>query len=160
MDELISRKNAIFKQLIRLKDEGNLRQEDSVDLRQEFEKCNHIMNHMIRGYVNPAGKLAALAVFGGLGLSIWLSSFPNKTRILTGKNIIMFVPFVVIPLAFSVQFAKRRLGDRKEAKRFTKMRNDSFEIDEKFYEIIDNLKKSDFKEFKEFKEFKDITKSL
>ena len=145
MEDQISKKNAIYKQLLRLKNEGNLRQEDSVDLRQELERCNHIMNHIIRGFVNPAGKWVAIAVFGGLGFSYWLSSFHKKSKILTGKNILMFFPYVIIPIAFSVQLAKRRFGDRTKAKRFSQMRNESYEIDEKFYEIIDNLHKSDFK---------------
>ncbi len=145
MDEQVHKKNSILNELQRKKNEGSLTQAETVDLKQEMEKCNHIMNHIIRGYVNPAGKWAATAVFGGVGFCYWLSSFSNKSRIFTIKNSLMFVPYVLIPIVFSIQFAKRRLGDRKEAKRFSQQRDNSMEADEKFYEILDTLNKSDLK---------------
>jgi hypothetical protein len=145
MDEQIAKKSAIYNELIRKKNEGTLTQYDVVDLKQEFQRCNHICNHIIRGYTNPAGKYIAVALFGSAGLGYWLSTRPAMGRLFTIKSSLLIVPSVLLPVIFAVEFSKRRLGDRKEAKRFTDMRDESYEIDDKFYEDLDNLKKDNLK---------------
>ena len=143
MDLQILRKQSILNHLKRLKKEGSLTQDGAMDLRQEFERSNHIMNHMIRGFINPAGIWITMFVFGSTGLALWFNSFSLKTRILTFKNICNLVPYVFLPLVFSNMFAKRRFGDIAEAKKFISMRNESYLIDEEFYDILDKLTKSD-----------------
>lgn len=145
MDIQILRKQSILNQVKRMKQEGTLTQEDVMDLRQEFERSNHIMNHMIRGYTNPAGKWITISVFGVTGFALWLNSFSSKTKILTLKNVCNLVPYVLLPLIFALQFSKRRFGDLREANKCLEMRNESYTLDEQFYDILDKLQKSDLK---------------
>lgn len=145
MDVLIEQKVSIYNELARKKNEGILSQNEVVDLKQELERRNFIMNHIIRGYTNPAGRYSAMAVFGSAGLFYWLTTRPLKGSLFSIKSSITLPIFVGVPMLIGSAFAKRRLGDIKEAGRFTQMRDESFEIDEKFYEILDNLKKEDLK---------------
>ncbi len=103
------------------------------------------MNHIIRGYTNPAGRYAAMAVFGSAGLTYWLTTRPLKASLFSIKSVITLPIFVGVPLFMGSAFARRRLGDKKEASRLSQMRDESYDIDEKFYEILDNLKKEDLK---------------
>jgi hypothetical protein len=145
MDVLIEQKVSIYNELARKKNEGILSQNDAVDLKQELERCNFIMNHIIRGYTNPAGRYAAMAVFGSAGFAFWLTTRPLKAGLFSIKSAFTLPIFVGIPMLLGSAFAKRRLGDKREATRFSQMRDESYDIDEKFYEILDNLKKQDLK---------------
>jgi hypothetical protein len=145
MDELIAEKASIYNELVRKKSEGKLTQYDAVDLKQEFERRNFIMNHVIRGYTNPAGKWAAMAVFGSVGLGYWLSTRPSRGSLLSLRSSFTLPVYVGASLFLAAAFAKRRLGDRKEKIRFSQIRDESYEIDEKFYEVLDSLKKEDLK---------------
>ena len=142
MDQQIERKHSILRELKRRQEEGNLTQHDIMDLRQELERCNHIQLHMIRGYVNPAGRYAAIAVFGAVGFSYWLSQIGSRSRVLTLRNVITLFPAVLVPSVVGFLFARRRLGDKKEARRLTEMHEDSLEVDNQFYDIVDNIKKA------------------
>ena len=145
MEEAIKKKETIYNQLIRKQAEGTLTQVELVDLKQELERCNHISNHVIRGYTNPAGQYTAMSIFGAAGFCYWLSTRPSKASLITIRSTITFFPYVLFPMVIATAWAKRRFGDRKEAKRFSQMRNDSLDIDDKFYEVLDSLKKEDLK---------------
>ena len=145
MDQQIERKQTILKELKRRHAEGNLTQNDVRDLRQELERCNHIQLHMIRGYVNPAGRYAAIAVFASVGFAYWLSNISSRSRFLTMRNVVTLLPCVLVPSVAGFLFARRRLGDRKEARRLNEMHEDSLEIDNEFYGIVDNVNRGNLR---------------
>jgi hypothetical protein len=147
MDEQLTKKESILYEFKRRMGEGSMTQHDVLDLRQELERCNHIIKHMIRGQENPAGRWATSAFFGIASYLTWKSFFVPKRR---DKKylliqVVTFLPSVLIASMIGYGLGAWRFGNTKDARRFNQMFNNSLATDNEFYSIANNLQYENIK---------------
>ncbi len=142
MDEQIAKKQLIFNELNRKFSEGVLTQPDVVDLSQEFQRCNHILKHIIRGQENPSARWITSGLFTFVGFLVW-SSYrvpPARGQAKRVFNFIVLPAMLIVPGIIGYTWGGRRFGNKKEAIRFRKLYEQTLETDKKFYELTNNLK--------------------
>jgi hypothetical protein len=139
MDVLVDKKKHILKEIKRKLEDKSLTQTELVDLRQEFERSNHLMTHMIRGAENPAGRYAAGLLFLLFGMAYAFNTPKILSRVFVNR-----LPVLLISPLIGYKLGALKYSNSKEARRMRSYYNNSWTIDEELYEIIDKIKHDNF----------------
>lgn len=81
MESEIEKKQQIVNVIKQKSEAKELSQEFLLDMQQEINRCNHIMNHMLRSQYNYTGRLAWAGIFSLLGYLI------SGDRVSTGSKL-------------------------------------------------------------------------
>lgn len=144
MDLLQAKKQAILSQTTRLFKDKSLSQQELVDLRQELERCNHIMRHMIRGPKNPAGRYAVSAAFFMFGAGYYFNQITRTSGFMTKRNLMLMFPCFILSPIVGYALGAWKNGNISETRRLTKLYEESQEVDEEFYSLVKGLRAEDF----------------
>lgn len=138
MDEQIKRKEELITFLHQKYQNQSLKQSDIVDTFQEFNRADHIMNHMIRASRNPAAHYLGFAVGATAGLA--LSHY--YVRHYTLRNIGFIAASTAVAGVLGTAFFGSFFGDRKECKRLKGLKANSKGVDDRFNELIHEISKN------------------
>jgi hypothetical protein len=107
------------------------------DYSQEFFRCEKIMKHQLRGYLNPAGRYLGSIVFGIAGTCFILSRKPiSKSIIFTIKP--QDLAFIGFSFLAGHYYASVCHGNRNEYNRlYGKFEEKSIPLRKEFDQIID-----------------------
>ena len=134
----VERKERILEVLKKKNESGQITQPEILDLSQEYNRCEHIINHSIRAVKNPAGRYVCFAGFAIVGAFIGLARMPvrggyNITNL--GRLLFLTIGFGGIGYGYAVKFHSNP-GDLSK---FIRIKNGQAHVDAEFE---DELKKS------------------
>lgn len=140
MDEQLKKKEEILNYTKKKFSEDSINQQEIVELSQDFQRANHNIRHIIRGNINSAGRHAT-AFFGGFLALCWvLTKFPRKSGVVI-PGIIGIVPIALGYFLF-FRIGVNRFSSEADAKKNTAALENSFILDQQFYELVNNFKKA------------------
>jgi hypothetical protein len=109
------------------------------DYSQEFNRCDRILKHHLRGYNNPAGRYICSAAFGLGGLAIVLFRKPVRGGFF---SLIRPEDFAIVGVStiLGYLYAGRFHGNNKEYKRLLAIyREKSLPLKEEFHQIVNKF---------------------
>jgi len=136
MDFQIERKKEIVSLVKEKSEQKQLSQEFLLDMQQEINRCNHIMNHILRSQYNFTGRLAVASIFSVLGLFWSCDRISTKAKFGL-KNTGMVLGSAFIGGLFGYFFiGARYFGNLPDYKKNLDMYEESLTIDKEVEPIV------------------------
>jgi hypothetical protein len=118
---------------------ANMNQNELRDYSQEFHRCDRIINHMLRGYNNPAGRYLSTMLFTSISVAIILVRTPISQSIFksfTPQNLGLIAASTMLGWVYAGRFH----GNNSEYKRLLGIYDvNSKPLIEEFNKIFEKL---------------------
>lgn len=90
MDAVLDKRDTIVSKYSELANSDNPTREEVVDLRQEINRCDHLIRHHLRAQFNYAGRLLGMGAFAAAGLVFTLKSTPLSQKLTIKRTLVNF----------------------------------------------------------------------
>lgn len=136
MDFQIERKKEIIEVIKRKKEANKLSQSFLLDMQQELNRCNHLMNHILRSQYNFEGRLACAAALSTLGFLITCDKINALSRFnIKNVGVIAAVSLVSGVVGYYI-IGSRRFGNLPDYRKNLRMYNQSLSLDKEIEPIV------------------------
>ena len=140
MDEQVDRKKEIANAIAKRASENTTSQAYLLDMSQEVNRCNHIMQHILRSQYNYEGRLVGSAMLGTAALLFTLDQTSSLKKV-GARNIGMIAGAT---LAFSIfgfyYFGARRFGAVHDYRKNQAIYDKSLSYDKEISATMKNFK--------------------
>jgi hypothetical protein len=140
MDFQIEKKKEIIKIIQQKANENQLTQEFLLDMQQEINRCNHIMNHILRSQYNKEGRLACGGFLGLVGFLIAADRTSSLTKTSLRAKGIMFGSALAGFIIGNYIIGPRRFGNLPDYRKNFAIYEESLTLDREINPIVRNFR--------------------
>lgn len=136
MDFQVDRKKEILESINKRQSENKITQAYLLDMNQEMNRCNHIMNHILRSQYNYEGRLVGAGMFGVATLLFNLNN-QSSLKKMNMRNLGITLSTTLFASLFGYYyFGARRFGNIGDYRKNKEIFDESLKYDKDIMNIM------------------------